>query len=156
MKNTMCCTTAPHWSLKVSFFLLLRDETLELMDLQARVSIQRIHLGVPAVVVDGVSLCHPQHWTLQERRQTNSTYKTIIDSRQCWCWTWTGNQRGCSLLWESVWEPEWHRVRNATEFDFRRHLQKVNGFYGNCFCSVIPIHHQVVIHWSDWVNTQYF
>lgn len=31
-----------------------------------------------------------------------------------------------------------------------------NGFYVNCFCSVIPIHHQVVIHLSDWVNAQYF
>lgn len=53
---------------KSLILLLLRDETLEMIDLQARVSIQRTHLGIPAVVVDGVSLCHPQHWTLQERR----------------------------------------------------------------------------------------
>lgn len=33
---------------------------------QARVRRQRVHLGVPAVVVDGVSFCHPQHWTLAE------------------------------------------------------------------------------------------
>lgn len=39
---------------------------MKMTDLQACVSIKRIHLRVPAVVIDGVSLCHPQHWTLQK------------------------------------------------------------------------------------------
>lgn len=39
---------------------------------QACVRVKRGHLGVPAVVVDSVSLCHPQHWTLPQntRKET--------------------------------------------------------------------------------------
>jgi len=42
------------------------------LDSQAGVWVQGAHLGIPAVVVDGVPLRHPQHWTLtgQTQRET--------------------------------------------------------------------------------------
>lgn len=36
------------------------------LNLQACVWIQRVHLWVPAVVVDGVAFSHPQCWTLPQ------------------------------------------------------------------------------------------
>lgn len=39
---------------------------------QACVWIQRAHLWKPAVVIDGVSFRHPQHWTLDVDKQRKS------------------------------------------------------------------------------------
>lgn len=125
-------------------------------DLQACVRIQRIHPGVPAVVVDSVSLCHPQHWTLEERRQTNTNHKTRTESREYWWWTWTINWRSSSLQSKLVREP----VAPCQEYDTVQFLtpltQDLVGPYCitkcHCFCSVIPKHYQTVIHLRERVN----
>lgn len=44
---------------------------------QTGVWVQRTHLRKPAIVIDGVSLSHPQHWTLDvdKHRKTITTSK---------------------------------------------------------------------------------
>lgn len=123
---------------------------------QARVRLQRVHLGVPAVVVDGVSFCHPQHWTLAENKRKDR--QSVTEGLRPPALRNVGQRHwldpSALRLTLNKWLPrkiQFQKPVEACEKQsnqqsiFSSHYKgckistRENGLYFNYFCSVIPI-----------------
>lgn len=112
-------------------------------NLQTRFRVQRGHLGIPAVVVDGVSLRHPQHRVLpqRERREQDGKPDPSVPNG--------GPAEDdiivFSLEYNSILQPGNQTLILYT--DDKRSWSSVmeeNGLQFNYFCSVIPIYPRVI------------
>lgn len=110
-------------------------------NLQTRVWLQRGHLGIPAVVVDGVSLRHPQRRTLPQRERRQEDHKPDPSAPN----EPTEDIRGFSLERDSILQPSNQTLVLHT--DHKRSQSSVsseNWLQFNYFCSVIQIYSRVI------------
>lgn len=97
--------------------------------------LQRAHLGVPAVVVDGVALRHPQRRTLSRREKRQEDHKLDPSAANA------PTSEAFPLSTIQYYNPCNQTLIQHT--DHKRSWSSVmeeNGLHFNYFCSVIPIY----------------
>lgn len=113
------------------------------VNLQTRFRVQRGHLGIPAVVVDGVSFRHPEHRVLPQRERR--VWHDKPDPSVPNAGPAEDDIRGFSLEYNSILQPGNQTLILYT--DDKRSWSSVmeeNGLQFNYFCSVIPIYPRVI------------